>query len=92
MCSEGHSSHFNVFGRNGSPSVVIKAREIVCRLEGFQASSLVTPALTVAPLEPGSGEAVCSLISYGGNLSHFCKIYIKRVHFISYVILPGVCA
>ena len=38
------------------------------------------------------GEAVCSLISQGTDLSHFCKKYIKRVHFILCVILSGVCA
>ena len=72
--------------------MVTKAREIVCRFEGSRASSLVTSALTVAPLEAGRGELVCSLISLGADLSHFCTPYIKRVHFISYVILPGVCA
>ena len=43
-------------------------------------------------LEPGRGEAVCSLIELGADLSQFGKRSIKRVHFISYVILPGVCA
>ena len=40
---------------------------------------------------PRRGDAVCSLISLGADLSQFGKRSIKRVHFISYVILPGVC-
>ena len=37
---------------NDLPKMILKAREIACRLEGSRVSSLVTPALTVAWLEP----------------------------------------
>ena len=41
---------------------VLEARENIMLLRGISAS-LVTPALTVAPLEPRWGKSVCSLIS-----------------------------
>ena len=54
-------------------------------------SSLVTRALTVAPLKMGWGKSVCSLISKEADPRFPDEKYINRVHCISYVLISGVC-
>ena len=56
-------------------------------IEGSRASSLVTPALTVAPLEPRWGKSVCSLISQEADprpllreIYKACSLYIICVN------------
>ena len=94
LCSERHSSHFNVFWRNGKPSVVLKAREIACRLEGSRASSLVTTPWRWRRSNPGGESQFMLWFHKRQTYRIFARytVYIKCVHFISYAILSGVRA
>ena len=58
-----YASDRSAIGAGSLPRVVLEPGKIVYHLEGFRASSLVTRALTVAPLELGWEKSVCSLIS-----------------------------
>ena len=49
-----------------------------CRLRDLGASSLVTPALTVAPLEPRLRKSVCSLISSEAHPRHVLEMLTFR--------------
>ena len=70
-CVASDTPHNLIYdNENGLPRVVLRAREIACRLEGSRASSLITLALTMAPLEPRCGRAVCSLISQEADPRH----------------------